>query len=123
MTPPSPRPAALRARAFDPAPFPPDLLRGEVALVTGGGSGMGLGMARGLAQAGARIAVLGRSAERTAEGVAAIRAIGCDAVAVPGDVRDPAAVAQSFDLAEQAFGPVSILANNAGGNFPVLADE
>jgi NAD(P)-dependent dehydrogenase (short-subunit alcohol dehydrogenase family) len=107
---------------FDEPPFPPDLLAGEVALVTGGGSGMGLGMASALAQAGARIAVLGRSAERTADGVAAIRAIGGDAVAVPGDVRDPAAVAQSFDLAEKAFGPVSILANNAGGNFAVLAD-
>ena len=107
---------------FDKPPFPPDLLAGEVALVTGGGSGMGLGMARGLAQAGARIAILGRSPERAADGVAAIRAIGGDAVAVPGDVRDPVAVAHAFDLAEQAFGPVSVLANNAGGNFAVLAD-
>jgi NAD(P)-dependent dehydrogenase (short-subunit alcohol dehydrogenase family) len=107
---------------FDRPPFPPGLLADEVALVTGGGSGMGLGVARGLAQAGARVAVLGRSAERTADGVAAIRAIGGDAIAVPGDVRDPAAVAHAFDLAEKAFGPVSILANNAGGNFAVLAD-
>ena len=110
------------ALPFDKPPFPPDLLAGEVALVTGGGSGMGLGMARGLAQAGARVAILGRSPERAAEGVAAIRAIGADAVAVPGDVRDPAAVAHAFDLAEQGLGPVSILANNAGGNFAALAD-
>lgn len=112
----------VRAPALDRPPFAADLLAGEVALVTGGGSGMGLGMAMGLAQAGASIAVLGRSAERAAAGVRRIEAIGGRAVAVPADVRDPDAVGLAFDAAEEALGPVSILANNAGGNFPVLAE-
>ena len=112
----------LAARPFDQPPFAPDLFSGEVALVTGGGSGMGLGMARAFAQAGAAIAVVGRSPDRAAEGVAAIEAIGGRAIAAPADVRDPAAIAAAFDRAEAELGPVTILANNAGGNFPMLAD-
>lgn len=112
----------LQARPFDDPPLPPDLLAGEVALVTGGGSGMGLGMARALAQAGAAIVVVGRSPDRAEEGVRAIREIGAHAVAAPTDVRDPAAIAAAFDKAEAEFGAVTILANNAGGNFAALAD-
>ena len=112
----------LTAKPFDQPPFPPDLLRGEVAFVTGGGSGMGLGMARALAQAGAAIVVVGRSPERAAVGVQAIEAIGGRAIAAPTDVRDPVAIAAAFDHAEARLGPVTILANNAGGNFPALAD-
>ncbi len=107
---------------FDKPPFPTNLLAGQVALVTGGGSGMGLGMATGLAQAGAAIVVAGRSPERAQEGVAAIEAIGGRAIAVSVDVRDPEQVSAAFDAAEAQLGPVSILANNAGGNYPVLAE-
>ena len=110
------------ARPFDQPPFPPDLLAGEVALVTGGGSGMGLAMAMALAQAGAAIAVVGRSPERVAGGVEKIAATGGRGLAVSADVRDPVAIARAFDTIEQTLGPVSILANNAGGNFPVLAE-
>ena len=113
---------SLAARPFDQPPFPHDLLAGEIALVTGGGSGMGLGMARALAQAGAAITIVGRSPDRAAAGVEAIEAIGGRAIAVTADVRDPAAIAAAFDEAEARLGPVTILANNAGGNFPVLAD-
>jgi len=113
---------SLAAKPFDQPPFPPDLLRGDVALVTGGGSGMGLGMARAFAQAGAAIVVVGRSLDRAAGGVQAIEAIGGRAIAVSADVREPTAIAQAFDQAEARMGPVTILANNAGGNFPVLAD-
>jgi NAD(P)-dependent dehydrogenase (short-subunit alcohol dehydrogenase family) len=112
----------VRAPDFERPPFAADLLAGEVALVTGGGSGMGLGMAVGLAQAGAAIAVLGRSPERAAAGVRRIEAIGGRAVAVSADVRDPDTVSHAFDMVEKSLGPVSILANNAGGNFPVLAE-
>ena len=108
--------------AFENGPFGPELLAGQVALVTGGGSGLGLGMARGLAQAGAAVALLGRTLERTQSAVAEIEALGGMAYALSGDVRDPAAIAAAFDAAEQALGPVSLLANNAGANFEVLAE-
>lgn len=115
--------ADLAPVPFDRPPFGPDMLQGDVALVTGGGSGMGLAMARGLAQAGASIVVVGRSLERAQAGVEEITALGGRAIAVPTDVRDPDAIAAAFDRAEGELGPVTILANNAGGNFPVLADQ
>lgn len=105
------------------APFlPPGALAGQTALVTGGGSGLGLGMARAFALAGANIAVLGRSPDRCAEGVAQTTALGVRAIACPADVRDEAQVAAAFDAAEAELGPITILANNAGGNFGVLSE-
>lgn len=113
---------SLGAKPFDQSPFAPDLLAGEVALVTGGGSGMGGAMALALSQAGASVVIVGRSPERAAEGVAAIEAIGGRAIMAPTDVRNPDAIAAAFDRAEAELGQVSILANNAGGNFPALAE-
>jgi NAD(P)-dependent dehydrogenase (short-subunit alcohol dehydrogenase family) len=107
---------------FASPPLPADMLAGQVALVSGGGSGMGLSMATALAQAGAAIVTMGRSIERAEEGAASIRALGGRALAVSADVRDPAQIAAAFDRAEAELGPVSILANNAGANFPVLAE-
>lgn len=92
-------------------------------LVTGGGSGMGLAMAKAFAQGGARVAVMGRSIERAEEGAAQIAALGARTHAMSCDVRSPEAVAQAFDEAEAVLGPVSLLANNAGANFPVLAEN
>ncbi len=109
--------------SWESPPLPADLLAGEVAVVTGAGSGMGLGMALALAQAGAAIAVFGRTAERAEAGAAKIREIGGRAIAIGSDVRDPERVAEVFAQAEAELGPVSILANNAGGNYPVLAEK
>jgi len=103
--------------------LPRHTFAGRCAIVTGGGSGVGMGMAIALAQAGAAVGIFGRTAERCAAGVAAIEATGGRAMAVPGDVRDPADVAQAFDRVEEAFGTVTLLANNAGGNFPMLAER
>jgi NAD(P)-dependent dehydrogenase (short-subunit alcohol dehydrogenase family) len=83
---------------------------------------MGLGMATALAQAGAAIAIFGRTLARAQEGAASIVELGGRAVAISADVRDPAQIAAAFDRAEAELGPVSILANNAGGNYPVLAE-
>lgn len=101
----------------------PDTFSGRVALVTGGGSGFGLAMAKAFAQAGAAIGVLGRSADKCAAGVAQIEALGGRAYGVQADVRDEAAVKAAFDKVEKHLGAVSILANNAGGNFAVLAEQ
>ncbi|MFI5040576.1 MAG: SDR family oxidoreductase [Acidimicrobiales bacterium] len=105
------------------AMLPPDTLAGEVALVTGGGTGLGKAIAIELARAGASIAVASRKEDHRAAGVAAIEAIGGIAIGVAVDVRDPDAIAAAFDQVTERLGPVSILVNNAAGNFPVPAED
>src|SRR5207248_8592508 len=75
----------MAAKPFD--------LTGKVAIVTGGNGGIGLGMARGLAQAGAAIAVVGRNEAKSAAAVAELKQGGAKAIAVAADVTDKAAVA------------------------------
>lgn len=90
----------------------PFRLEGEVALVTGGGSGLGFGMARALARAGARVVLVGRRADRLQR---AAEAIGPAASWVAHDVTDlDRASALLAEAAHQAGAPVSILVNNAG---------
>jgi len=84
---------------------------------------MGLAMAKAFAQGGAKVAVMGRSLERARDGAAEIAALGVPVHAMSCDVRLPEAVAAAFDEAEEALGPVGLLANNAGANFPVLAEN
>ncbi|UNU42906.1 SDR family oxidoreductase [Sphingopyxis sp. YF1] len=108
---------------FDAPPYPVDIFAGRTVLVTGGGSGMGLAMAKAFAQGGANVAIMGRSIERAQEGAAEVAAIGVRTHAMSCDVRFPEAVAAAFDEAEAALGPVSLLANNAGANFPILAED
>ncbi|MDH4173566.1 MAG: glucose 1-dehydrogenase [Betaproteobacteria bacterium] len=88
-------------------------LKGKTALVTGGNGGIGLGIARGLAQAGASVAIAGRN---EAKNQAALKAIGAPAIAVSGDVNDAAAVKRMVTETVQAFGGLDILVANAGIN-------
>lgn len=96
------------------AAFTPDLLRDRVALVTGAGTGIGRGIAETFAAAGARVALLGRRAERLAETEAAIRARGGEALVVAADVRDAAACTAAVDATVRRFGRLDDLVNNAG---------
>jgi NAD(P)-dependent dehydrogenase (short-subunit alcohol dehydrogenase family) len=95
-------------------------LEGRVALVTGGGTGLGKATALELARLGAAVAVMGRRPEPLEETVAEL---GGRAVAVPGDVREPEQVKAALDAAEGALGPVTTLVNNAAGNFPIRAED
>ncbi len=89
-------------------------LEGRVALVTGAGRGIGAAVARALAGAGARVAVLARTPSDV-EGVAGgIRAAGGEALAVTGDVTDEAAVRDAVAEVGRVLGPIDILVNNAG---------
>ena len=89
-------------------------LKGRVAVVTGGNGGIGLGMARGLAKAGASIAVAGRNAAKNAAAVKALEAVGAEAVAIEADVLREASCRELVDRAARHFGRLDILVNNAG---------
>jgi 2-deoxy-D-gluconate 3-dehydrogenase len=89
-------------------------LRGKVAIVTGGNGGIGLGLAHGLADAGADIAVVGRNETKSAAAVADLRERGVKAIAVTTDVTDKAAIAAMVDRVVRDLGRIDILINNAG---------
>ncbi len=89
-------------------------LSGRVAIVTGGNGGIGLGMARGLAEAGASILVAARDPVKSQAAVAALAALGCEAGSVALDVADEASCRALADAALARFGRVDILVNNAG---------
>jgi 2-dehydro-3-deoxy-D-gluconate 5-dehydrogenase len=91
-------------------------LRGKVAIVTGGNGGIGLGIARGLADAGADIAVVGRNEAKSNAAVADLEARGVEAIAIATDVTDKAAVADMVEHVIGEFGRIDILVNNAGIN-------
>jgi len=91
-------------------------LHGKVAIVTGGNGGIGLGMARGLAQAGADIAVVGRNETKSTAAVAELRQHGVRAISVTTDVTDKAAVTAMVERVRNELGRIDILVNNAGIN-------
>jgi 2-dehydro-3-deoxy-D-gluconate 5-dehydrogenase len=91
-------------------------LRGRVAIVTGGNGGIGLGMARGLADAGADIAIVGRDEAKSSAAVADIKGRGASAVSVAADVTDKASVAGMVERVKGELGRIDILVNNAGIN-------
>jgi 3-oxoacyl-[acyl-carrier protein] reductase len=89
-------------------------LTGRVALVTGASSGLGVRFAEVLAGEGAAVALVARRTDRLAAVKGRIEAAGGRAVAISADVLDRKAMLRAFDEAEQAFGTVTILVNNAG---------
>jgi 3-oxoacyl-[acyl-carrier protein] reductase len=98
--------------------------RDQVALVTGGGRGIGRAIARRLAREGASVCVNYLEHAEAAELVAAdIIAAGGRAIAVAADVADDAAVEGMVDRVAAAFGPVTILVNNAGVSYPRTLDS
>ncbi len=89
-------------------------LNGKVALVTGGNGGIGLGMALGLAKAGAHVVIAARNAEKSAGAVDALRATGSDSFSLAADVTDEASVEALFEAVGERCGKLDILINNAG---------
>lgn len=93
-------------------------LDGQVAIVTGGGAGIGRAIAETFAAAGARVMVSDRSAEQAALVADAINQAGGSAAAAACDVTDEAALVSLVDLTVRTFGKINILVNNAGGGGP-----
>ena len=103
--------------------FNPQLLAGKTALVTGGATGIGNAMARGLAAVGARVVIASRNSDRLQAAVDALRADHLDASWMALDVRDADAVDQTVARIVDDHGGLDILVNNAGGTFPKKAEE
>jgi 2-deoxy-D-gluconate 3-dehydrogenase len=91
-------------------------LSGKVAVVTGGNGGIGLGMARGLAEAGADVAIVGRNEAKSDAAAAEIRQRGVKAISVVADVTDKTAVEAMVARTVRELGRIDILVNNAGIN-------
>jgi NAD(P)-dependent dehydrogenase (short-subunit alcohol dehydrogenase family) len=101
----------------------PPLLAHQVAIVTGGGTGIGLAIATRLGELGARLVVGSRSAENLERGTAALRHAGFDPLAVQVDVRNPEQVDEMVERTIRHFGRIDILVNNAAGNFICRAED
>ena len=91
-------------------------LTGRVAFVTGGNGGIGLGFARGLAKAGAKLMIAARNPDKNAAAVTTLRALGAEAEAVETNVTDAASIEAAIAATIARFGRLDILVNNAGTN-------
>lgn len=103
--------------------FRPDLLKGQVALITGGGTGICHAIALAIASHGADVVITSRRTEHLDPAVRAIEALGVRALAVPSDVRDPRAVEKVVADAVARFGRLDIVVNGAAGNFVCAAED
>jgi len=102
--------------------FRPGLFSGHVAIVTGGGSGIGLAIARTLCELGASVAIAGRDAAKLERAKARLGAGGWTVHAGVCDIREVEQVASFVASVRAALGEVSVLINNAGGQFPTPAE-
>ena len=89
-------------------------LSGKVAVVTGGNGGIGRGIAVGLAEAGAAVAILARNEERNRDTLAELEQIGVPAMALKLDVSQRKTLKPALQAVERKLGPIDILVNNAG---------
>lgn len=103
--------------------FSKDALAGRVALITGGGGGIGFGIAKAFAEAGARLVLASRNEERLAGAVEEIKTQGGEAIAVQADVRNYEDVEKAVQTALDTYGALDIVIANAAGNFVVPAAE
>jgi len=98
--------------------YRPDLFAGRVALVSGGGSGLGRAIALLFARLGARVAICGRTLEKVARVADFANRKGARMLAIGANIREPEQIAAMFGRIEAELGPLDILVNNAGGQFP-----
>ncbi len=103
--------------------FAKDLYKGKTVFVTGGGSGINLGVAKNFAALGANIAICGRTQEKLDAAAEELRALGAKVCPVAADVRDIAALQAAFARSNAEIGAMDVLVCGAAGNFVVAADK
>ena len=103
--------------------FREGLFKDHVAVITGGGTGIGLAIATRLGELGARIVIGSRNSENIEHGSAALRHAGLDPLCVQIDVRKPEQVDEMVQRVLRHFGRIDILINNAAGNFICRAED
>jgi citronellol/citronellal dehydrogenase len=103
--------------------FRKGLFEGHVAIVTGGGSGIGFSTALAFGELGAKVAICGRKKEKLDAAAEALRARGCASVlAETCDIREVEQIGAFVDAVKEKLGPATVLVNNAGGQFPTTAE-
>jgi NAD(P)-dependent dehydrogenase (short-subunit alcohol dehydrogenase family) len=103
--------------------FSKDLFKGKTVFVTGGGSGINLGIAKNFAALGANIAICGRTQEKLDNAAVELRALGAKVCPVVADVRDMTALDAAFVKSEAELGPMNVLVAGAAGNFICPAEQ
>ena len=112
-----------KSRPSPPSPFRRDLLHQHVALVTGGGSGIGLEIAHQLGLHGATVVCMGRRAEVLSDAVQWLKSTGVEAMAVSGDVRKEEDCRRAVDETVRRYGRLDILVNCAAGKSGTAASQ
>lgn len=103
--------------------FAPGMFSGQVVVVTGGGSGIGRCVAEEAGKLGAKVAICGRKQEKLDIAKAELSAMGIDVLAKTCDTRLPEQVIEFVDAVLAAYGRIDVLVNNAGGQFPTMAEH
>jgi NAD(P)-dependent dehydrogenase (short-subunit alcohol dehydrogenase family) len=103
--------------------FAKDLFKGRTVFVTGGGSGINLGIAKNFAALGANVGICGRTQSKLDAAAEELRALGARVCAVAADVRDIAALEAAFARSRDELGPMDVLVCGAAGNFLVQAEK
>ncbi|MDA8346607.1 MAG: SDR family oxidoreductase [Thermaerobacter sp.] len=98
-------------------------LNGQIAIVTGGATGIGLGIAQEVGRLGARVVLASRNQERLDAAVQQLASQGVESIGVKTDIRDPAQVDELVAKALDQYGQIDMLVNNAAGNFIVDAEK
>jgi len=103
--------------------FAKDLFKGKTVFVTGGGSGINLGVAKNFAALGANVAICGRTQEKLDAAAVQLRSFGTKVCAVSADVRDGAALEAAFEKSRAELGAMDVLVCGAAGNFLAPAEK
>ena len=103
--------------------LPKDLFKGKTVFITGGGSGINLGVGKAFAVLGANIGICGRTREKLDGAASQLRDLGAQVAAEVADVRAPQALQAALEKSRSKLGPIDVLVCGAAGNFPIPAEK